>query len=296
MTVVDNYFDNIFNGGVRWHNRDVWPLLYAYMTLRDNAFTGLHQGYMGGGDMGGDSLYPEAWARAFVDYNRARVLPSDWVAFVGNTGIYKSLAEVQKKFGFDLHGEVKFCEPKDNDLTPESMGGSTVTFRIPWGPNSHLARPMLADSKIDGKWPAAPEYAGGRKPGFFWRVVDGDYCPETLAGGFPECDFELKWQPRLLRRVRPGREPRHELLRRCGRQLSRPEDAHRQPLQPGRALQRQPLAGDEGSEAQGNSRQRRGLVDALAGRRAGRERGPLSAGASIADASLGTADMAQAPL
>jgi hypothetical protein len=195
MTVVDNYFDNIFGGGVRWHNRDVWPLLYTYMTLRNNAFTGLHQGYLGGGDMGGDSLYPEGWARAFVDYNRARVLPNDWVAFVGNTGIYKSLEKVQKKFGFDLHGEVKFCEPKDNDLTPESMGGSTVTFRIPWGPNSHLARPMLADSKIDGKWPAAPEYAGGRKPGFFWRVVDGDYRPETLAGGYSECDFELKWQP-----------------------------------------------------------------------------------------------------
>ncbi len=196
MTVVDNFFDNIFNGGVRWHNRDVWPLRYAYMTMRGNAFTGIHQGYMGGSDHGGDdSLYPEAWARAFVDFNRARILPDDWVCFVGKTGIYKTLEEVQKKYGFDLHGEVKFCAAKDNDLTPESMGGSTVTFRIPWGPNSHLARPMLADATIDGKWPAAPEYAGGRMPGFFWRVVDGDYNPQTLAGGFPECDFELKWHP-----------------------------------------------------------------------------------------------------
>ena len=195
MTVVDNFFDNIFNGGVRWLNRDLWPLQYGYMTMRGNAFTGVHQGYMGGADMGGKSLYPDAWARAFVDYNRARILPNDWVCFLFQDGIYKTLEEVQKKFGFDLHGEVKVCEPKDNDLTPESMGGSTVTFRVPWGPNSYLARPMLADAKIDGKWPGVPEYAGGRRPAFFWRVVDGDYNPDTLAGGYPECDFEQKWQP-----------------------------------------------------------------------------------------------------
>ncbi len=195
MTVVDNFFDNIFNGGVRWANRDLWPLRYGFMTLRGNAFTGIHQGYLGGADHGGNSLYPEAWARAFVDYNRARILPNDWVCFVGNTGIITSLEELQKKYGFDLHGEVKFCEPKDNDLTPESMGGSTVTFRIPWGPNSHLARPMLADAKIEGRWPGVPEYAGGRMPAFFWRVVDGDYNPDTLAGAYPECDFEQKWSP-----------------------------------------------------------------------------------------------------
>jgi hypothetical protein len=193
MTVTDNFFDNVFNGGVRWANRDVWPMRYAYMTMRSNAFTGIHQGYMGGADCGGSD--PDAWARAFVDYNRARILPNDWVCFLLPDGIYKSLEEVQKKFGFDLHGEVKFCEPKDNDLTPESMGGSTVTFRVPWGPRSHLARPMLADAKIDGKWPAAPEYAGGRRPAFFWRVVDGDYNPNTLAGAYPECDFEQKWVP-----------------------------------------------------------------------------------------------------
>jgi hypothetical protein len=195
MTVVDNFFDNVFNGGVRWHNRDVWPLRYGYMTVRGNAFTGLHQGYLGGSDRGEDSLYPEGWARAFVDYNRARVLPNDWICFVGKTGILKSLEELQNKYGFDLHGEVKFCEPKDNDLTPESMGGSTVTFRLPWGPRAHLARPMLADAKIDGKWPAVPEYSSGRMPAFFWRVVDGDYNPDTLAGQYSECDFELKWAP-----------------------------------------------------------------------------------------------------
>lgn len=195
MTVTDNFFDGLKNGGVQWHNRDVWPLRYAYMTVRGNAFTGIHRGYLGGADRGEDSLYPEGWARAFVDYNRARILPDDYVCIVGKTGKIKTLEDFQRKYGFDLHGEVKSCDPKDNDLTPEAMGGSTVTFRLPWGPNAHLARPMLADAGIDGRWPAAPEYANGRMPAFFWRVADGDYNPDTLARGYPECDFERKWTP-----------------------------------------------------------------------------------------------------
>ncbi len=195
MTVVDNFFDGLKNGGVQWHNRDVWPLRYAYMTVRGNAFTGIHRGYLGGADRGEDSLWPEGFARAFVDFNRVRILPNDFVLIAGKSRKYKSIEEVRQKFGWGLHDEVKFCAPKDNDLTPEAMGGSTVTFRLPWGPRSHLARPMLQDSAIDGRWPAAPEYSNGRMPAFFWRVVDGDYDPDTLQRVHSECDFEQKWLP-----------------------------------------------------------------------------------------------------
>ena len=100
--------------------------------------------------MGGDSLYPEGWARAFVDYNRARVLPNDWVAFVGNTGIYKSLEKVQKKFGFDLHGEVKFCEPKDNDLTPERLRQISATDQALFDATVEIERQFQA-KKVEVK-------------------------------------------------------------------------------------------------------------------------------------------------
>ena len=59
-----------------------------------------------------------------------------------------------------------------NDLTPEAMGGSTVTYRVPWGPNTHLARPMPSDAEINGKWPAAAEMSNTcGAPSFFYRVV-----------------------------------------------------------------------------------------------------------------------------
>lgn len=195
MTVVDNFFDGRKNGGVQWHNRDVWPLRNSFMTLRGNAFTGIHRGYIGGADRGADSMWPEGFARAFVDFNRARILPKDYVLIAGKSQKYSTIEEVREKFGWGLNDEVKFCDPKDNDLTPESMGGSTVTFRVPWGPKSHLARPMLADAAIDGRWPAAPEYSGGRMTAFFWRVVDGDYDPDALAARYSECAFERKWSP-----------------------------------------------------------------------------------------------------
>jgi hypothetical protein len=75
------------------------------------------------------------------------------------------------------------------------MGGSTVTFRLPWGPRTHRARPMLADAAIDGRWPAAPEYSSGRFPAFFWRFADGDYNGETFRDPYSEMALERLWQP-----------------------------------------------------------------------------------------------------
>ena len=68
-----------------------------------------------------------------------------------------SIEEIRKTYGWEIHGEGRVYDPQKNDLTPEFLGASTVTFRLPWGPKSHLARPMLSDAHINGKWPAAPE-------------------------------------------------------------------------------------------------------------------------------------------
>ena len=195
MTVADNFFDNVRGGGVSWANRDPWPLRHSFMTLRGNAFTGIHMAYIGGENCGQDGLWPEGFRTAFVDFNRVRLNPNASVVMHGTTTRIKTIEELRQKFGWDLHGEVKKCDPKDNDLTPETMGGSTVTFRLPWGPRAHLARPMLADAKIDGRWPAVPEYAGGRFPGFFWRVADGDCNECTLNGTYPEMTSDALWHP-----------------------------------------------------------------------------------------------------
>ena len=195
MTVTDNFFDNIRGGGVSWANRDPWPLRFGFMTLRGNAFTGIHMAYIGGENRGQDGLWPEAFPSAFVDFNRVRLNPDASVLRHGSLTRIKTLEELQGRFGWELHGEVKKCAPKDNDLTPEAMGGSTVTFRLPWGPRAHLARPILADARIDGRWPAVPEYAGGRFPGFFWRAADGDYDECTFNGSYPDITSDALWHP-----------------------------------------------------------------------------------------------------
>ena len=196
MSVIDNFFDvgrMSQGGGVGWYNRDVAPLRYGHMVLRGNAVVGTHMGYICGSDHGTTGMWPEGFARAMVDYNRVRVLANDTVLFTPGYAL-KTLTEVQNRFGWDLHGEVKVFDRRHNDLTPEAMGGSTVTFRVPWGPRSHLVRPMLADAKIDGRWPQVPEYAGDRMPAFFWRVASGNYDPNDLTR-WRGYDYEAAWQP-----------------------------------------------------------------------------------------------------
>ena len=40
-----------------------------------------------------------------------------------------------------------------------------------------------------------PEYAGGRFPGFFWRVADGDYNECTFNGTYPDITSDGLWHP-----------------------------------------------------------------------------------------------------
>jgi len=205
MTVVDNFFDH---GGMSWHNRHPWQLRDSFMTSRGNAFTSVHMGYLGGSDHGVDTLDPFAFSRAFVDYNRVRVLPNDYTLFRTDKTFCRTFEEIQQKYGWDLHGELKTAgqeygielthreaDDPDMDLTPEAMGGSTVTFRLPWGPRSHLSRPMLSDNQVAGVWPAAVEFVGTRMPSFFWRVADGDCNERTFRNNDQDMTTDTLWHP-----------------------------------------------------------------------------------------------------
>ena len=80
------------------------------------------------------------------------------------------------------------------------MGGSAVTFRVPWGEKSHLARPMLSDAGINGKWPSTAEMANNISvPSFFWRFSDGNYNDRTFSDGYafnwPWYHNDVSWQP-----------------------------------------------------------------------------------------------------
>ena len=71
----------------------------------------------------------------------------------------RTLEEVRSTYGWEKHGDIGTYNKDKNDLTPESMGSSTVTFRVPWGLKSYQARPMLSDAAINGKWPSTAEMA-----------------------------------------------------------------------------------------------------------------------------------------
>ncbi len=236
------------------------------MVLRNNAFTGIHLGYVGGADHGTTGMWPEGFARAMVDHNRVRVLPDDSVLFTP-AHTFKTLAEIQRQFGWDLHGEVNPFDRRHNDLTPEAMGGSTVTFCVPWGPASNLARPMLADARIDGRWPGVPEYAGDRMPAFFWRVASGDYDPRVLswpgtreAAWAPDCSAGYDLGDNHGARWYVGAEDKYP----------DPKVSFEKPEDRASRSEREPLAGDAMPQARKDAALRRRLVDALDGRRARR--------------------------
>ena len=189
-------FENFFEGGsVTWHCRLLWPLRNSFMSMRGNALVDPPGGYLQHYGFGwGKSPYPEGFSNCWADYNRSRVRAEYPVLNDAGTK-YKTIEEVRAKFGWELHGESKPYDPDHNDLTPESMGASTATFRLPWGPKTYLSRPMLADAAINGTFPAAAEMAMTfSSPSFFWRVADGNYSDLTLFGG-DTYDHENRWKP-----------------------------------------------------------------------------------------------------
>jgi hypothetical protein len=192
FNVIDNFVDG---GQVVWHNHDVWPLRESYMLMRGNALIDVPNGYLHHYGRGwGKSYYANSFTNCMVDFNRFRVRPEQpWLVDAGKK--FYRIEDIRKTYGWEIHGEGKTYDPQKNDLTPESLGASTVTFRVPWGPKSYLARPMLSDAGINGRWPAAPEttHTWGA-PSFFWRLADGNFNPRTLRGYEPWFPQESQWQ------------------------------------------------------------------------------------------------------
>ena len=189
----------------------------------------------------------------------------------GATTRVKTLAELQKKFGWDLHGEVKKCEPKDNDLTPESMGGSSVTFRLPWGPRSPPGsadafrredrRPLARRARVRRRTLPRVLLAGGRR-----RLQRASFQRQ-----FSRHDLRPALAARQFQWLRLGREPWRVLVRGRRGQVRRSQGKDREGAQPRRVQFRQSLAGDGRRQARGHARRRGLLVDALDGRLSGRE-------------------------
>jgi hypothetical protein len=58
------------------------------------------------------------------------------------------------------------------------------------------ARPMLADTGVECRWPGMPEAWDARStPASFWRVADGNYNVMPLVGYNPGFPFYPYWQP-----------------------------------------------------------------------------------------------------
>ena len=188
LSVLDNFFQTC---SVTWHNHDRWPMTNSFMTLRGNAMIDLPQPYLMHFSAGwGPTRFPQNFRNCLVDFNHIRLRKD--IPLLDDAGKkVRTLEEVRKDYGWEIHGDIGTYDKDKNDLTPESLGGSVVTFRVPWGKNSHLARPMLSDAGINGKWPSAVEMGNNiSTPSFFWRLSDGNYDERTFSDGYP---FNWPW-------------------------------------------------------------------------------------------------------
>ncbi len=196
FSILDNFFQN---SSVTWHNHDRWPLRNSFMILRGNAMIDLPQPYlMHYGNGWGPTRSPENFRNCLVDFNHVRLRKD--VPLMDDAGKkVRTLDEVRKDYGWELHGDIGLYDKDKNDLTPESMGGSAMTFRVPWGERSNLARPMLSDAGINGKFPAAAEVGscGPCTPLFFWRFSDGNYDERVFGNSvdWPWYCNDQSWEP-----------------------------------------------------------------------------------------------------
>ena len=146
MMVIDNFIESC-GSGVIWHNLDKWPLRHSFMLMRGNAIVGAGVGIMG--ESGGFDNFPSAWTDAMVDRNRYRLTDNGALTDLGGKIRSKSIEDLRQRLGWELHGEAKTYDAANNDLTPEALGGGTVTVRLPVGENSWKSRAMLADPEIN---------------------------------------------------------------------------------------------------------------------------------------------------
>ncbi len=193
MSVIDNFIEGP-GYGIVLHNRDKWQLRSSFMTLRGNAIVGSPLPLSGYG--GGYDNAPEGWSNCLVDFNHYRVKAEGGAMLDLNGKIRcKTIEELRQTLGWELHGEAKPHDPAANDLTPESLGGGTVTVRSPVGDNGWKSRAMLSDPSINGQWPAAPRFIHASLPAFFWRVADGHGNNQILHRYGAETEHEAVWIP-----------------------------------------------------------------------------------------------------
>jgi hypothetical protein len=191
--IIDNLF---FEGGIFWNNMDINPMRDGYMLLRRNAFVNPRNGYLTGFASGwAQYAWPEVFRNCIVDRNRIW-LAKDAPLINDGAKKYQTLDEVRKEFKWELNGEVlPYDKEKDTvAAAAQAMGGSVVTFRIPWGQHSGEARPMLASRGGSCRWPGAVLSTDTcTVPCYFWRVADGNYNADPLLGGYASFAYHDYW-------------------------------------------------------------------------------------------------------
>jgi hypothetical protein len=169
------------------------------MLLRNNAFINPTYGYLSDFASGwAQTAFPQVFRRCMVDRNRIWAAKDAVLIHDGGEGKkYHTLDAIRKEFQWELHGDVR---PYDRDkdtvqAVAKAMGGSVVTFRIPWGKHSREARPMLADGEVSCRWPGAVRSVDiNSLPAYFWRVADGDYDVAPLSGDWSRFAYHESWQ------------------------------------------------------------------------------------------------------
>jgi hypothetical protein len=193
--------DNLFvEAGVEWYNMDLNPICDAFNLLRRNAFVNPGYGYLSQYGQGwGTMAFPEVFHGCVVDYNRIWARPEAVLMNDGGEGRkYKTLDDIRKEFTWETHGQIlPYDEKRDAvESAAEAMGGSVVTFRVPWGKRSGEARPMLGNRHGVCHWPGAAVSANtGDEPNFFWHVGDGNDDPTALWGGYAPFAYQQFRQP-----------------------------------------------------------------------------------------------------
>lgn len=193
-----NLIENLFvEGGIFWNNLDLNPIRDGYMLLRKNAFINPPaQGYLTGFASGwAEYAWPEVFRNSIVDRNRIWQARNAILINDGGARKYKTLEEVRKQLQWELNGQV---QPYDKeqvtvDSVVKELGGSVVTFRVPWGKHSADARPMLSNSGIRNPWPGcvlSTDTSG--MPAFFWRVADGN-CQAPVPGEWARFLHDRQW-------------------------------------------------------------------------------------------------------
>ena len=176
--IIDNLF---FEGGIFWNNLDLNPIRDGYMLLRRNAFINPPQsGYLAGYRLRTGASTPGRRCSATAS-STATASGRPRTPCSSTTAGRRSTRPSRKSARSSSGNSTAKSNPTTRKRTPfesvvKAMGGSVVTFRIPWGKHSGEARPMLADAAVNGHWPGAVLSTDiGSVPCYFWRVADGNY-------------------------------------------------------------------------------------------------------------------------